>query len=93
MTPRSLLELNIMGISSEIRRKPNWYKKIFDQTITDKWRNELANILIFRDHPITPEIINYIFDELKWLANNQNPSNGIIASPVDGVYESFHQIP
>jgi hypothetical protein len=84
-TPKSLLELNIMKISSTIRRKKDWYKKIFSNKIANKWKKELEGQKIFHEEIITAKIIEYIIEELRYYAKNINKN--VVVSPVDGVYE------
>jgi hypothetical protein len=40
-TPRTLAEMNIILISAAIRDKPDWWTKILDDTILDRWEEEI----------------------------------------------------
>jgi hypothetical protein len=97
MTPKSLIELEMMKISGEIRRKNEWTTKVFNNEIISKWQNELKDYKIFHNEVITPEIFNYIIDELRHFANlandeKSNPQHDQLSS-VDGVYETINTIP
>ncbi len=40
--PTTLIELRIRWLSGTIREKPQWWDKVFDQAIVDKWRDEIV---------------------------------------------------
>jgi hypothetical protein len=82
-----------MEISSTIRHKPNWEKKVFSEEIVKKWEEELKDFKIFHDRLITPKIFKYIIEELRWFATQKSNNNNIGISPVDGVYEVTDHIP
>ncbi|KDQ52810.1 hypothetical protein JAAARDRAFT_39798 [Jaapia argillacea MUCL 33604] len=39
-TPLTLIELRMRTLSGQIRDKPQWWEKVYDTTITSKWRSE-----------------------------------------------------
>ena len=39
-TMLTVRELNMMAIMDKITDKPDWDKKVFDDTVVDKWRQE-----------------------------------------------------
>ncbi|KAH0471541.1 MAG: uncharacterized protein KVP18_003495 [Porospora cf. gigantea A] len=55
--PKTLREQAIMGLMAGIRCKPDWVTKVFDETITTKWREEAK-----RQH-LTEIEIQYAIDE------------------------------
>ena len=82
--PKSVLEQLLMQISSSIRQKPLWQKKINDQMIVSKWRQEAE------DQGVTEKQFKYVLDELKYLITLN--CGQIRISPVDGVWEADHVI-
>lgn len=78
-TPR---ELAMMQLSSLIRAKPQWYRKIDDAQIVAKWTREAA------DQGMTQAQIHYVLAELAYYAGQRDESTGIEVSGVDGVWQS-----
>ena len=86
--PLTVLEQSIKKISAEIRQKKDWKKKINDETILDKWKNELT----ITSPEIANEVFSYIIDELNYLARSSSDGS-IELSAVDGVWQSDIAIP
>jgi hypothetical protein len=53
--------LQIMNLVTE---KPDWERKVFDTSITTKWREELAQ----SGQDVTPKMMDWIIKELQWKA-------------------------
>lgn len=85
MLPKSIPEQLIMALSASIRHKKQWYKKIKDETILNKWIEEA------KSQNIREELIKYIFDELTYLSSLYDDT--LCISPVDGVFQSDNAIP
>lgn len=81
--PKTLLEKDMMAVSSEIRRKPNWNSKIHDDSIVNKWKEEASHLL--QHHQF-----RYVIEELKYFSSLGEGSMQI--SPVDGVWQADHLI-
>ncbi|KAJ6027985.1 hypothetical protein N7540_003561 [Penicillium herquei] len=60
-TQRTLWELTMMQIMNIITEKPGWYKKVFNEEITAKWRQEITN----SSKTLTSGMVDWIFEELK----------------------------
>ncbi|OJK04301.1 hypothetical protein ASPACDRAFT_73958 [Aspergillus aculeatus ATCC 16872] len=58
---REILMLQIMNTISE---KPDWDRKVFDEEITAKWRQEIAET----GQDVTPTMIDGIIAEMRWKA-------------------------
>jgi hypothetical protein len=52
----------MMQIMNIITDKPDWDRKVFDQQITDVWREEAAQ----SGQDATPKMMDYIIQELQW---------------------------
>jgi len=39
-SPHQIVELRMCALSHHIREKPNWWEKVKDQVIVEKWREE-----------------------------------------------------
>ena len=83
--PYTLIEQSMMRVMGEIKSKQYWYEKIRDESIVNKWKEEIRqrNLLIHESQ------LQYIFDELIYFSNTSNRQ--LSASSVDGVWVS-HQI-
>ena len=82
--PKSKLEKLLLDLSSTIRLKPDWEKKIYDATIVNKWKKETKHMRV------TPAEFQYVIDELHYLSSLSQGK--IRVSPVDGVWEADHQV-
>nr|VWO98931.1 Kinesin motor protein [Ganoderma boninense] len=106
--PAALVELRIRWFAGAIREKPEWWNKVFNQAITDKWRDEIleqdaATVDKFwagderyrkavkkqwpRDK-ITKAQLDYLFDELQYLASQRIPETGIQSTAIPSVFQS-----
>lgn len=54
----------MMQIMNVITDKPEWERKVFDEHIIAKWREEVAR----SGHDATPKMMNWIVKELQWKA-------------------------
>ncbi|KAF8993779.1 hypothetical protein BDQ17DRAFT_1367890 [Cyathus striatus] len=60
-TATTLREFRMQYIMDELTDKPGWEKKIFNEEITAKWREEISS----SGEDVSSKMIDYIFDELK----------------------------
>ncbi|KAJ5394355.1 uncharacterized protein N7487_011996 [Penicillium crustosum] len=58
-------EVLMMRVMNTITDKPQWDQKVFDDDITTKWRNEIAQ----SGQDVTPTVMDWIIKELQWKAN------------------------
>eukprot|EP01080_Neovahlkampfia_damariscottae_P005536 gene5536-9358_t len=81
MTPT--LQLKQTSFAQAIVSKPNWYKKIKDEKIKEKWCKEASDF-------ITEKMMNYTFDELDYhVKKSENENYGcVIVSPIYSVYQA-----
>lgn len=80
--PRTLRELEMMRCSAHIREKSEWFVKMRDPDIVDRWTREA------RDQGMTPAQIRYVLAELEHYAALRDAHTGIEVSAVDGVWQS-----
>ncbi|KAI9933694.1 hypothetical protein ASPWEDRAFT_167964 [Aspergillus wentii DTO 134E9] len=81
-------ELVMMQIMGAIMDKPNWEQKVFDNTITSKWRDEMAN----GSEDVTPKMIDWILQELKCKAEILQ-KDGLVRVFDHGIVTSEEAIP
>lgn len=86
LKPKTLVELSMMQLSGAIRSKENWFHKINDQSIVQKWKEEAL-----KENRLNQKQIDYVFDELKYYDSIRDGS--IEMSSVDEVWQSDHLIP
>jgi len=79
---KTLRELDVLRLMAEIRRKPEWTTKIFNEEIVSKWRSEVKTI--------EEAMFQYAIDECRYYASKATNTSRI--SAVDGVYEADHII-
>ncbi|KAL3458969.1 hypothetical protein BJX64DRAFT_291741 [Aspergillus heterothallicus] len=84
----SVRELLMMQIMESVTDKPDWENKVFNEEITNKWREEITQ----SGKDITPSMIDYIMDELRWKAEEYKKT-GIINAYDPGVIKSDTLIP
>ncbi|KAJ5933015.1 hypothetical protein N7516_007504 [Penicillium verrucosum] len=58
-------EVLMMRVMNTITDKPQWDQKVFDNDITTKWRDEIAQ----SGQDVTPTMMDWIIKELQWKAN------------------------
>jgi hypothetical protein len=86
-SPLTLRELAIMNWISEILSKPQWFDKINDDGIVDKWRAEIrASAHEFSAQFLSDaNVIRYALDECKWLAKHREADG--IDMPIERVFQ------
>ncbi|KAJ5356553.1 Protein of unknown function DUF4246 [Penicillium concentricum] len=57
-------EILMMRVMNTITDKSNWDKKVFDEHITSKWREEIRK----SGQDVTPKMMDWIIKELQWKA-------------------------
>ncbi|RAL03357.1 DUF4246 domain-containing protein [Aspergillus ibericus CBS 121593] len=55
-------EITMMQIMNAIAEKPEWDRKVFDDTITDRWRTEIME----SGRDVSRRMMDWIFRELRW---------------------------
>ncbi|KAJ5454994.1 hypothetical protein N7530_012763 [Penicillium desertorum] len=55
-------EIIMMQVMNTITEKPKWERKVFDETIINKWREEIAQ----SGQDVTPKMMDWIIKELQW---------------------------
>ncbi|KAJ1960083.1 hypothetical protein GGI12_003993 [Dipsacomyces acuminosporus] len=75
-------EKRIVQMSSAIRNKPQWFEKMNDKEIRQRWTNEA------KAQNLTDKEIDYVFDELAYYASLRVPGSGVELSGVEGVWIS-----
>ena len=81
-------ELELGRVSNAIRAKPNWWEKVHDTDIVEKWKGEVRGSTL----DMSAATWEYLIDELKW-RSGQIQGDGIRISPVDGVFECDTLVP
>ncbi|THC93468.1 hypothetical protein EYZ11_007053 [Aspergillus tanneri] len=59
---KTLWEVSMMQIMNAITDKPDWDRKIFEESITAKWRMEVLG----SSNEITPKMMDWVLDELRY---------------------------
>lgn len=77
-----------MRIINAITDKTDWHKKVFDISITEKWRAEIAQ----SGQDVSTKIMDWIIEELQWKADISK-STGFVQTFDDGVVKSDTAIP
>ncbi|KAE8142368.1 hypothetical protein BDV38DRAFT_278533 [Aspergillus pseudotamarii] len=67
-------EILIMIVINAITDEPEWDRKVFDKETTAKWRSEIVD----SDKDITPNMIDWIIDEVKWKAENYSTTSFVV---------------
>lgn len=80
--PRTLRELEMMRCSAHVRAKPEWFVKMNDAEITERWTREA------RAQGLTEAQIRYVLAELAYYAERRDERTGAEVSAVDGVWQS-----
>ncbi|KAH8797931.1 hypothetical protein F5884DRAFT_814113 [Xylogone sp. PMI_703] len=63
LTP--LREFTMLRIMDSITDKPNWNEKVFNETISEKWKHEMVHA---EDRDVTEAMANWIIEELRYKA-------------------------
>lgn len=94
--PRTIVELKMCALSNRIREKPDWWEKIKDEAIVGKWREEALEQGEDEENPewsFTPEMANYVLEELQGYADLRDPETGIEVGPAERIWKSDKLIP
>ncbi|KAF9779870.1 hypothetical protein BJ322DRAFT_1129730 [Thelephora terrestris] len=96
--PRTILELRMCALSNRLREKPNWWEKMEDESIVEKWREEALQQAGDDANPewkLTPGMVNYVLEELQGYADLRESETGIEArvGPAERVWKSDELIP
>ncbi|KJE96361.1 hypothetical protein CAOG_006699 [Capsaspora owczarzaki ATCC 30864] len=89
--PKTLVELTMIQMSAAVRNKPNWETKMRDPEIVAKWRKEASDASAAgqTDVPVTPKMLDYVFEELKEYAKFKQEHGGKIEhAAVDGTFQA-----
>ncbi|QRD82220.1 hypothetical protein F9C07_2277506 [Aspergillus flavus] len=81
-------EILMMRVMNTITDKPDWDKKVFDEAITSKWREEIAQ----SGQDVTPKMMDYILKELQWKTKDFQKT-GFLSVYDAGVVKSDTAIP
>ncbi|KAF7591638.1 hypothetical protein BBP40_001277 [Aspergillus hancockii] len=81
-------EILMMRVMNTITEKPEWDRKVFDEAITAKWREEISQ----GGQDVTPKMIDYIIKELQWKADVLQKT-GLVTVYDAGVVKSDTAIP
>ena len=82
---KCLGELDMLKMSQEIRKKPNWFEKVHDKEIAAKWKAEGEG------QGVLPEGADYVIEEVKYFSTLREGS--IEPGPVDGTWIADKIIP
>ncbi|KAK0516168.1 hypothetical protein JMJ35_000771 [Cladonia borealis] len=74
--PLTVRELNMIKLMNQITDKPSWDRKVFDDTVTEKWRQEARDA---ENLDVTEAMLDWIIAELRDKAQSCR-ENGIIAA-------------
>ncbi|CAE6436243.1 unnamed protein product [Rhizoctonia solani] len=81
---KPLVELEMVRLSADIRRKPHWWTKCRDENILNKWRVEaLAQANLTKE----PHV-DYVLKELEGYANLRDEASGAEISCYDRIWQS-----
>ncbi|OGM49977.1 hypothetical protein ABOM_001243 [Aspergillus bombycis] len=81
-------EILMMRVMNTITDKPEWDRKVFDEAITSKWREEIAQ----SGEDVTPKMMDYIIKELQWKVDDFQKT-GLFRAYDAGVVKSDTAIP
>ncbi|CAE6506760.1 unnamed protein product [Rhizoctonia solani] len=86
---KTLVELEMTRLSSDIRRIPSWWIKCRDKDILNKWRAETIPQAKFMREPH----IDYVLKELDGYANLRDEITGAEVSCYDRIWQSDRLVP
>ncbi|KAJ5633842.1 hypothetical protein N7528_001684 [Penicillium herquei] len=81
-------EILMMRIMNTITDKPAWDRKVFDEEILAKWRNEISQT----GQDVSPAMMDYIIQELQWKVGHFKKDQAITVFDM-GVVKSDTAIP
>ncbi|OQE21645.1 hypothetical protein PENSTE_c011G02177 [Penicillium steckii] len=76
-------EILMMQVMNNITEKPEWNEKVFDEKITTRWRNEIAQ----SGQDVTIKMMDWIIKELQW-KTEMHKEKGIVTVFDVGVIRS-----
>ncbi|KAF9886555.1 hypothetical protein FE257_011327 [Aspergillus nanangensis] len=79
----TMREILMMRVMDTISDKPEWTRKVFDEEIVARWREEL----LASGQDVTPKMLDWIIKELQWKADSVK-STGIFDVFDTGVVKS-----
>lgn len=96
--PVTLVELRMRKLSNIIRQKPRWWEKLNDNALVARWRATFVkldqrnrqNMVALWPGDITDAQLDYVFDELKWVASQLESTTGIHVSQSVTVVVTIH---
>ncbi|KAL3446684.1 hypothetical protein BJX65DRAFT_308852 [Aspergillus insuetus] len=71
----TIREVLMRQVMNSIIDKPEWYRKVFDEQITAKWRQEVAD----SGKDISLKMMDWIIQELRWKADYLDKHGAILA--------------
>ncbi|KAJ7174274.1 hypothetical protein C8R46DRAFT_1161108 [Mycena filopes] len=88
--PRTLAELRMYALSWAIRSKPEWQRKMLDQSIMEKWRKEALDQqeALLLAEKLTQNMVDYVLSELAAYARLSDSNSGIESGPFDAIWYS-----
>ncbi|KAJ7183246.1 hypothetical protein C8R46DRAFT_511843 [Mycena filopes] len=93
--PKTLAELKMCRLSAQLREKPLWWEKFRDETIREKWIQEVkeqqADVKPYER--LTDNMVNYVLAELEGYAKLRDPKTGIECGPFERIYLSDNLVP
>ncbi|KIP03673.1 hypothetical protein PHLGIDRAFT_110570 [Phlebiopsis gigantea 11061_1 CR5-6] len=82
-------ERNMIALSAALRAKPNWWVKIQDATIREKWREEALNApASYGELSLNEAEVQYVLDEVTWYATQRDDVTGIEQSIFHRIWQS-----
>ncbi|KAJ5363438.1 uncharacterized protein N7496_009151 [Penicillium cataractarum] len=72
-----------MQVMNSITDKPDWDKKVFDEEITSKWREEISH----SGEDVSPKMMDWIIKELQWKSESFKETGRVMVFDV-GVVKS-----
>ncbi|GJE99874.1 DUF4246 domain-containing protein [Phanerochaete sordida] len=77
------------ALSATLRSKPNWWMKVQDRAIRDKWLEEASGAPPpYGDIPLMSHEVEFVLNELEWYANRRDQITGIEPSVYHRIWQS-----
>ncbi|KDQ11858.1 hypothetical protein BOTBODRAFT_189553 [Botryobasidium botryosum FD-172 SS1] len=88
--PRTVVELKMNSLSSNLREKPSWIQKSQDSSIVAKWREEAIGQQegLPEEDQLTPTMVDYVLAELAGYAKLSDGATGIEMGCCERVWKS-----
>ncbi|KAE8453577.1 hypothetical protein EG329_010438 [Mollisiaceae sp. DMI_Dod_QoI] len=61
----TLREFTMLQVMNHLTDKPDWHKKVFDENIAQKWKDEA---MATKGRDVSQKMVDWIIDELRWKA-------------------------